>query len=113
MEKRERASKKIYEDLDVCEQRKQDIVKLEEIITAIEEAKKVMDKKIGEYSLCEKFLENVVSQTAFKSTAEVINRYLALLNARKYLVDRQETNIKALEKGRSDMVSYIRNKYLI
>lgn len=106
MEKRERASKKIQEDSAIFEQRKQDINKLKSGIVTIKEAKKYMDKKIREYSLFEKFLEETALQTGFMNTSDVINRYLSLLNAKNYLANRQETNLKSLETARSDMVRY-------
>lgn len=67
-------------------------------------AKQEMDLRIRHYFLFEKFLNVVIHQTEFKTITEMINRYLLLVQAKNDLANLQESNLKALETARSNMV---------
>lgn len=104
MEKRERASRKIRDDLALCIQRKRDIDELNAVMDKMKEVKAMMDKKIPEYQIFDKFLEDVVDQTDFLVNTDVINRYLSLMNTKNYMAQIQEANLRDLENARNDMV---------
>ncbi|XP_074029840.1 coiled-coil domain-containing protein 42 isoform X2 [Leptinotarsa decemlineata] len=105
MEKRERALKKMKDDVALKEQRRNDIQICLLNYIEMKQAKFDMDAKIKDYRLYEDFLNKVVEHSEeFTSIQDMINRYLSLLNAKNSLAQLQEDNLKALENARSDMV---------
>lgn len=96
--------RKIQDDEELSRQRLREIGKVRALIDSVKETKLEMEKKIREHRTFEKFLEDVVEQTEFLNTQDLINRYLALLEAKQLLGGRQEFNLKALETARSNMV---------
>ncbi|KAJ8981971.1 hypothetical protein NQ317_002145 [Molorchus minor] len=72
-----------------------------------------METKIKEYRLYESYLSKVVEYSAeFTSIQDMINRYLALIFAKKHLAQVQEDSLKDLENARNDMVKLTSEKHL-
>ncbi|XP_023030442.2 coiled-coil domain-containing protein 42 isoform X1 [Leptinotarsa decemlineata] len=115
MEKRERALKKMKDDVALKEQRRNDIQICLLNYIEMKQAKFDMDAKIKDYRLYEDFLNKVVEHSEeFTSIQDMINRYLSLLNAKNSLAQLQEDNLKALENARSDMMKLIEeNNFVI
>ncbi|KAG5897801.1 hypothetical protein JTB14_011803 [Gonioctena quinquepunctata] len=114
IEKRERALKKMKEDLALKQQRQSDIERCLLSYIEMKQAKFDMDSKIRQYRLYEDFLIKVVEHSdEFSTIQDMINRYLSLLNAKNYLSKLQEENLRALENARSDMMKLIEEKNFI
>lgn len=105
-EKRERAEKKILDEIALQKRRTKEIQELEDNMNYMQEIKSEMEQKLKEYKIYENYLSSVVKNSAneFKTTNNLLIRYEALMEAKKDLANKQERDLCALESARSDMV---------
>nr|CAD7207235.1 unnamed protein product [Timema douglasi] len=101
--KRERASKKLQEELSLQKHRDLDIDAMKETINKLDHIKKNMDQHVTDYKIYEDFLKKVVTVSKFNSIHEVLNRYETLVATRDELAARQKRDLTALESERSEM----------
>ncbi|KAJ8957912.1 hypothetical protein NQ318_001909 [Aromia moschata] len=113
MEKRDRAFKKVTEERVIINQRQRDINYHIQNYMELNKSKHEMEMKIKEYRLYEDYLQDVVVYSVeFGSIQDMINRYLALVFAKKHLAQVQEDNLRDLEKARNDMMKLMADKHL-
>ncbi|CAG2060741.1 unnamed protein product [Timema podura] len=108
--KRERASKKLQEELLLQEHRDLDIAAMKETISKLELIKQNMDQHVTDYKIYEDFLKKVVTVSKFNSIHEVLNRYETLVATRDELAARQKRDLTALESERSEMAHLSQEK---
>nr|CAD7267831.1 unnamed protein product [Timema shepardi] len=108
--KRERASKKLQEELSLQEHRDLDIAAMKETIKKLDRIKENMDQHVTDYKIYEDFLKKVVTVSKFNSIHEVLNRYETLVATRDELAARQKRDLTALESERSEMAHLSQEK---
>lgn len=64
-----------------------------------------MERKVEQYRMYEDYLETVVALSPdFKTVDDVVARFESLSDARSHLIERQETDLTALETSHADTV---------
>lgn len=99
MEKRERAEKKIHEELHTQEIREGNINSLVYEMRRLYEVKKIFEHNIRAFKMYENYLQRVVTISEYKDVSQVMIRFGALQEAKRTAFERSQRIMKKIEEN--------------
>lgn len=99
MEKRERAEKKIHEELSVQNTRRNNIDLLVYQMRKLYEVKKIFESNIRSYKMYENYLQKVVGVSEYKDVDKVMQRFSALQEAKQTAFEKSQDTMCMIESS--------------
>ncbi|GJQ83460.1 hypothetical protein Trydic_g8586 [Trypoxylus dichotomus] len=113
-EKRDRAEKKITDEIELQHKRETDIDIMTDHYRQVSDIKNLMEKMIKEHRMYEDYLQTVVrASQSYKNLNELLYRYESLIETKNVLSEKQHNSLVALELARANMVKLIEEKTLV